>query len=265
MSTLRRLDAELVRRGMARSRDAARELVESGSVLVKGTRAEKAARQVSTADPIVLTNQETTGWVSRGSGKLIGALDVFSGVRISDRVCLDAGASTGGFTAVLLERGARLVYAVDVGYGQLAWRLQQDPRVDIRDRFNVRNLAADDLPDVPELIVADLSFISLRTVLPALRRSSALSADFVLMVKPQFEVGRGALGKNGVVRDPALRADAVRSVAQTALDLGLGCAGVAASPLPGPSGNVEFFLWLHEDAPPMVEDDLQAAITLGPD
>jgi len=265
VANLRRLDAELVRRGLARSRDAARELIESGSVLVKGAAAQKPARQVSTADPIIVTDEQTPDWVSRGSGKLIGALDAFPSIQIVDRVCLDAGASTGGFTAILLDRGARLVYAVDVGYGQLAWRLQQDSRVDVRDRFNVRNLMPEDLDELPDLVVADLSFISLRTVLPALRRSSTPSADLLLMVKPQFEVGRDALGKNGVVRDPELRAEAVIAVANTALDLGLGCAGVAASPLPGPSGNVEFFLWLHADAPPIVEDDVQAAITNGPD
>ncbi len=261
MPDLRRLDAELVRRGLARSRDSARELIESGSVLVKGTKSEKPARQVSTADPIVVTDQQSTDWVSRGSGKLLGALEAFPQIEITDRVCLDAGASTGGFTAILLDRGARLVYAVDVGYGQLAWRLQQDPRVDVRDRFNVRNLRPEDLAELPTLVVADLSFISLRTVLPALRRSSAPTADLLLMVKPQFEVGRAAVGKSGVVRDPELRADAVRSVAESALALGLGCAGIAASPLPGPSGNVEFFLWLHVDAPPMVEDDLTVAIS----
>jgi len=265
VSNLRRLDAELVRRKLARSRDAARELIESGSVLVNGVAAHKPARQVSTADPIIVTDVQTPDWVSRGSGKLIGALEAFPSIDIAGRVCLDAGASTGGFTAILLDRGARLVYAVDVGYGQLAWRLQQDSRVDVRDRFNVRNLTAEDLGERPDLVVADLSFISLRTVLPALRRSATSDADLVLMVKPQFEVGRSLLGKNGVVRDPELRASAVSSVASTALDLGLGCGGIAASPLPGPSGNVEFFLWLHADAPPMVEDDLQAAIANGPD
>ncbi len=236
---LRRLDAELVRRKLARSRDVARELIENGSVLVDGVASLKPARQVSMSVPIVVEVDQRADWVSRGSGKLLGALDVFDQIDVGGRVCLDAGASTGGFTAVLLERGARLVYAVDVGYGQLAWRLQQDQRVVVRDRFNVRNLQPADLAEVPDLVVADLSFISLKTVLPALRRSVAGSADFVLMVKPQFEVGKSALGKNGVVKDPDLRAQAVLGVAATAQELGLGCAGIAASPLPGPSGNVE--------------------------
>ena len=155
--------------------------------------------------------------------------------------------------------------AVDVGYGLLAWRLRTDERVTVMDRTNVRALQASDLPGpAPDLVVADLSFISLGIVLPALRRSSAPGADFVLMVKPQFEVGRDRLGSGGVVREPELRAEAVRGVAASAGDLGLGVQAVTASPLPGPSGNVEYFLWLRADAPPLDQADLDRAISEGP-
>lgn len=261
---LRRLDAELVKRGLARSRETARELIESGAVEVSGIVASKPASQVSGTDSIRVSEQESNGWVSRGSGKLLGALAAFPEIPIADLVCLDAGASTGGFTAVLLERGAAKVYAVDVGYGQLAWSLQTDDRVVVMDRFNVRNLVPSDLAEPPQLIVSDLSFISLRTVLPALASVAGEGAEMLLMVKPQFEVGKERLGRGGVVRSPQLRAEAVSKVAETALGLGFGCAGVAASPLPGPSGNVEYFLWLRRDCPPMGEDDLDRAIADGP-
>lgn len=261
---LRRLDAELVRRGLARSRETAKTLIESGDVEVRGIAVTKVNRQVAPDDPIKVADRAANNWVSRGSGKLIGALDAFPEIGIEGRVCLDAGASTGGFTAVLLERGAATVYAIDVGYGQLAWVLQQDPRVVVMDRFNVRKLEPADLLHPPELVVADLSFISLRTVLPALVGAASPHADFVLMVKPQFEVGRDLLGKNGVVRDPVLRAQAVVAVGRSAESLGLGCAGVCASPVPGPSGNVEYFVWLRRDSPSIREDDVERAIAEGP-
>ena len=184
------------------------------------------------------------------------------------RSALDAGASTGGFTDVLLRRGAVRVVCVDVGYGQLAWSMRTDPRVVVLDRTNVRDLAVDDPEMVGEpvdVVVADLSFISLRLVLPALVRVSKPDADLVLMVKPQFEVGRDALGPGGVVRDPEQRASTVAEVARVARDeLSLGTAGVTASPLPGPAGNVEYFLWLRQDAPPLDLEDLWAAVQAGP-
>jgi 23S rRNA (cytidine1920-2'-O)/16S rRNA (cytidine1409-2'-O)-methyltransferase len=240
----RRLDAELVRRHLARSRDHARELIETGSVRVRGTVATKAATQVGEADPIVVAEGEASdGYVSRGAHKLIGALEAFPSVVVRGRDCLDAGASTGGFTQVLLERGAARVLAVDVGYGQLAWPVRTDPRVSVMERTNVRSLAPADVPWPAELIVADLSFIPLELVLPALASVATADADLVLMVKPQFEVGRAAVG-DGVVRDPALRRSSVQGVADAAIAQGLLVLGVAASPLPGPSGNVEYFLWL---------------------
>ena len=239
----RRLDAELVRRHLARSREHARELIESGAVSVRGTVAAKPATQVDLADPIVVSDVATDEhYVSRGAHKLLGALAAFP-VEVAGRDCLDAGASTGGFSQVLLEAGAARVLAVDVGYGQLAWPVRTDPRVVVRERTNVRGLRAEDVPFAPTLVVADLSFIPLELVLPALAAVSAPDVDMLLMVKPQFEVGRAAIG-DGVVRDPALRRGAVRGVALAARDLGLAVRGVTASPLPGPSGNVEYFLWL---------------------
>jgi 23S rRNA (cytidine1920-2'-O)/16S rRNA (cytidine1409-2'-O)-methyltransferase len=265
----RRLDAELVRRGLARSREQAVELIAAGRVTVGGQAAGKAATQVETSAAIVVAGRrdEDAEYVSRGGHKLAGALAAFGplGLAVEGRRCLDAGASTGGFTDVLLRAGARQVVAVDVGYGQLAWRLQTDPRVVVVDRTNIRDLTLEHIGgEAVELIVGDLSFISLTLVLPALVRCAAPAADLALMVKPQFEVGRERLGSGGVVRDPALHADAVRTVAASALGLGLGVLGVTASPLPGPSGNVEYFVWLRAGAAPLDEEQLKRAIAEGP-
>ena len=268
MARRARLDAELVRRGLARSREHAQELVTSGQVLVGGARATKSATQVELGTAILVTSVSSEpDYASRGAHKLRGALDAFGpqGLVVQGRYCLDAGASTGGFTDVLLRSGAVHVAAVDVGYGQLVWRLQQDDRVSVVDRTNVRELMPEQVPGPPPgLVVADLSFISLGLVLAALRRCADPVADFVLMVKPQFEVGRERLGAGGVVRDPALRSEAVRTIAERALGLGLGVAGVTASPLPGPSGNVEYFLWLRAGAPALDPVELQRAIEEGP-
>lgn len=263
----RRLDAELVRRGLAESRERARELVASGAVTVGGAVADKPSRQVDPADPIAVRASGPT-WASRGADKLAGALEHFARRGLASprgRRCLDAGASTGGFTDVLLAAGAEGVIAVDVGYGQLRWRLQQDPRVVVRDRTNVRHLRLDDLPWQPDLIVADLSFISLTTVVPALARCITAGGDMVLMVKPQFEVGREQIARSGVVRDRHLRAEAVSRVCGAAAELGWGTAGVTASRLPGPSGNVEYFVWLRRDAPGVTDDEIRTAIAEGPD
>jgi 23S rRNA (cytidine1920-2'-O)/16S rRNA (cytidine1409-2'-O)-methyltransferase len=264
----RRLDAELVRRGLARSRDHAAELVTAGRVRVGGTVAAKPASQVEPAAPIVVAESDAgPDYVSRGGHKLAGALARFGpdGLRVAGRRCLDAGASTGGFTDVLLRADAAGVVAVDVGYGQLAWSLRTDDRVTVLDRTNVRELTPEQLPEGPvDLVVGDLSFISLRLVLPALSRCTRRDGDLVLMVKPQFEVGRERLGAGGVVRDAALRAEMVLEVAQAAAALGLGCAGVVASPLPGPSGNVEYFLWLRAGAPAVRSDDVRRAVEEGP-
>jgi len=265
---LARLDAELVRRGLARSREHARSLIEAGRVTVDGTTAGKPATQVATSAALVVRADENDpGYVSRGGHKLAGALAVFvpRGLRVAGRPALDAGASTGGFTDVLLRNGASHVTAVDVGYGQLAWSLRSDERVTVMDRTNVRDLTPDLLAGpVPELVTGDLSFIPLGLVLPALVSCAAPGADFVLMVKPQFEVGRERLGSGGVVRKPELRAEAIRTVAERAASLGLGTKGVTASPLPGPSGNVEYFLWLRAGAPPLDPADADRAVTEGP-
>ena len=202
-------------------------------------------------------------YVSRGGHKLAGALDAFGYDPAGKRV-LDAGASTGGFTDVLLQRGAAHVVAVDVGYGQLAWSLQTDARVTVLDRTNVRALEPEQVGDPVDLVVADLSFIPLGLVLPALVRCAGGHADLLPMVKPQFEVGRDRLPSGGVVRDPALRAEAVRHVAAQAEGLGLGVRAITASPLPGPSGNVEYFLWLTAGAPPLDPQALLAAVRAGP-
>jgi 23S rRNA (cytidine1920-2'-O)/16S rRNA (cytidine1409-2'-O)-methyltransferase len=268
MARLRRLDAELVRRGLARSRSQAGELVAAGRVDVGGATATKPATQVDPAAAIVVRpgTHDSPDYVSRGGHKLAGALDVFAaaGLTVEGRRCLDAGASTGGFTDVLLRRGAAEVIAVDVGYGQLAWSLRQDPRVRVVDRTNVRDLTPQIVGEPVDLVVADLSFISLRLVLEPLRAVTRPDGDLVLMVKPQFEVGRERLGSGGVVRDAAARADAVRVVASAAYQIGLGCRGITASPLPGPSGNVEYFLWLSDRAPPLADTALSRAVAEGP-
>jgi 23S rRNA (cytidine1920-2'-O)/16S rRNA (cytidine1409-2'-O)-methyltransferase len=261
----RRLDAELVRRGLARSREHATDLVASGRVSVVGRPTVKPATAVETSVGISVSPDPTDDYVSRGAHKLAGALDAFAPrLSVAGRLCLDAGASTGGFTDVLLRRGAASVAAVDVGYGQLDWRLQGDERVTVHDRTNARSLTPDDIGGEVDLTVADLSFISLRLVLPALSACTRRDGDMVVMVKPQFEVGRENLTSGGVVREPALRAAAVRSVADEALTLGWGVAGVTASPLPGPSGNVEYFGWLRHDAAPLTSGDLQRALDEGP-
>ena len=265
--TRRRLDAELVRRRLARSREDARALIEAGRVRVAGVVATKAATQVDDAVAVVVRpGPDGEGYVSRGAHKLIGALDRFEpdGLSVPGRLALDAGASTGGFTEVLLRRGADRVVAVDVGYGQLSWRLRSDPRVVVLERTNVRDLSGRDLPFPPDLVVADLSFISLTLVLPPLAAVTTADADLVLMVKPQFEVGRDLVGPGGVVRDPALRVGAVRRIVASAAQLGLGGLGVVASPLPGPSGNVEYFVWLRRGAPLMGSGAIERAVEEGP-
>ena len=258
-----RLDAELVRRGLARSRDHAADLIESRSVLVIGIPASKPATQVDAETSITIQGNRDD-FVSRGGHKLAGALDAFPAIQVSGKRALDAGASTGGFTDVLLKRDAANVVAVDVGYGQLAWELRNDPRVIILDRTNVRHLTIEQVGEPVDLVVADLSFISLTLVLPALVAVSRTTADFLVMVKPQFEVGREKLGAGGVVRDGGLRKSAVLEVADCAYDMGLGCEGVVASSLPGPSGNVEYFLWLKRGAQELSENALDAAISEGP-
>jgi 23S rRNA (cytidine1920-2'-O)/16S rRNA (cytidine1409-2'-O)-methyltransferase len=259
-----RLDAELVRRGLARSREHAVTLIAEGRVAVSGRAATKPATGVEPGTPVVVrTDPDQPSWVSRGAHKLMGALDALP-VTVEGRRALDAGASTGGFTDVLLRRGATEVVAVDVGYGELAWSLRTDDRVRVLERTNVRTLTPEAIDGPVDLVVADLSFISLRLVLPALTQCARDDADLLLMVKPQFEVGRERLGAGGVVRKPEHRVQAVLDVARAAEAIGWGTAGVVAGPLPGPAGNVEFFVWLRRDAGPPQEDDVRRAVQEGP-
>lgn len=219
-------------------------MIGAGKVSIDGMPAIKPSTAVAVTTALAVADDAGRSWVSRGAHKLIGALDAFA-ISVEGRRCLDAGASTGGFTEVLLDRGAREVVAADVGYGQLAWPLRSDPRVVVVERTNVRDLAPTVIGGPVDLIVADLSFISLSTVLPALIGCACPDADIVPMVKPQFEVGKGLVGPGGVVQDPQLRAESVLAVARRAGELNWRTLGVTASSLPGPSGNVEYFLWLR--------------------
>lgn len=258
-----RLDAELVRRGLARSREHASELITDKRVKVSGAMATKPATGVTTDVAIVVSDDpDRPDYVSRGGHKLAGALAVFepAGLVVEGRRCLDAGASTGGFTDVLLRRGAAQVVAVDVGYGQLAWKLRQDERVVVFDRMNVRELTPESIGGVVDLVVGDLSFISLELVLDALLRVTAPQGDLALMVKPQFEVGKDRVGRGGVVRDLGLRAEAVIGVAEGAGRRGWGARMVTVSPLPGPAGNVEFFLWLRGGDATIGGDDIRSVV-----
>jgi len=258
--TRRRLDAELVRRGLAVSRAAAKEAVEAGNVRVAGSVAARPATMVTSDVAIDVVGDDVRPYVSRAGGKLAAALDRF-GIDPSGLRCLDAGASTGGFTDALLQRGASHVIAVDVGYGQLAWSVRTDARVTVLERTNVRDLTSDALPFAPELVVADLSFISLTLVLPVLADVAAPDATFMVLVKPQFEAGRGEVGSGGVVRDPSVWSRAIGDVIGAGAGLGLGAHAVMASPLPGPAGNIEFVLQLGPG--PRAGADVAAAVSEG--
>lgn len=268
-----RLDAELVRRGLARSREHAASLIGAGNVTLRGMTAHKPATGVEPSAAIVVREHADPGWASRGAHKLRGALDAFAlnGLRVAGKRCLDAGASTGGFTDVLLRAGAAVVVAADVGRGLLDWRLRTDQRVVVLDRTNVRTLTPDLLGGRVEVVVADLSFISLRLVLPALAACTLPGADLLPMIKPQFEVGKERVGSGGLVRDPELRAQVIREVLVEASRLGFDTRGIVASTLPGPSGNVEYFAWLrgHEpDSDPSqtidIDQWIHAAVREGP-
>ncbi|HQR45796.1 MAG TPA: TlyA family RNA methyltransferase [Thermoanaerobaculia bacterium] len=233
-----RLDRLLVERGLAESRTRAEALILAGRVTVRGLTAVKPGTPVPAGAELSVTGPEHP-WVSRGGVKLAAALDHF-GVDPSGKVCLDVGASTGGFTDVLLSRGARTVYAVDVGYGQLHARLRSDPRVVLLEKVNARYLSTAEVPAPVELLVADVSFISLTMILPAAVPLLAPGAAAVLLVKPQFESERGEVGKGGIVRDPAVRERAVARVAFAAAALGLAPLGTIPSPIEGADGNREF-------------------------
>lgn len=235
-----------MRRGLAVSRTEAQRLIAEGDVLVGGIPVTRASSMVTENDAVSVVG-DRPAFVSRGGAKLNDALADLE-VAVEGRTWLDAGASTGGFTDRLLQGGAARVIAADVGYGQLDWKLRNDPRVTVLERTNVRNLKAADLPFAPDGVVADLSFISLVTVLPSLVAVASPGADFVLLVKPQFEVGKARVGKGGVVRDPQLWREALGGVIEAAAAVELGLAGATPSRHPGPAGNREFFVHLRAGA-----------------
>jgi 23S rRNA (cytidine1920-2'-O)/16S rRNA (cytidine1409-2'-O)-methyltransferase len=259
----RRLDVEMVRRGIAPSRTEAAMAIRSGVVTVAGRPAAKPGTLVHTKEPIALSGPARR-FVSRGGEKLQGALDRF-GIDVHGAMALDAGCSTGGFTDCMIQGGAAHVVGVDVGYGQLDWKLREDPRVTTLERTNVRDLEPDRLPYRPDVVTADLSFISLRLVLPALVRCSAPAARFVLLVKPQFEADREHVGEGGVVTDHGVWRTVLTDVATACETSGLSPTGVMASPLLGPAGNAEFVLFAVRDGvgakgfPSMVEDAVDEA------
>ena len=257
----RRLDAELVRRGLAGSRAEAEEAVRAGQVIVGGAPATKTTTLVG-ADEALAVRGPARPYVSRGGAKLAAGLDAFA-IDPSGRDCLDSGASTGGFTDCLLQRGARHVVAVDVGYGQLAWELRTDPRVTVLERTNVRDLADVSLPYRPSLVTADLSFISLRTVIGSLVNAAERGADLVLLVKPQFEAGRDEVGVGGVVADPSVWRRAIDDVADAAVRAGAAAAAVICSPITGPAGNVEFLLHARGGGPAIPYDVDRAIAAAG--
>ncbi|MGI8623178.1 MAG: TlyA family RNA methyltransferase [Solirubrobacteraceae bacterium] len=254
-----RLDSLLADRGLFDSRSRAAAAVLAGDVLLGPgrRRADKPGQLVP--EDLPLDVAQAPPFVSRGGVKLANALDAL-GVPVRGRRALDVGASTGGFTDCLLQRGAGHVAAVDVAYGELHWTLREDPRVTVLERVNARGLTREDLPYAPDLVVADVSFISLAKVLPAVLGCLAAAFDALVMVKPQFEVGRGRIGKGGVVLDPALRREVLGDVARTARGLGAAVMGFAASGLPGPKGNRETFAWLAEAGRAGAVEDLAAAV-----
>ena len=274
MARKRRLDLHLLTLGLASSRQQAQRLIRAGKVRdVHGQRLEKPGQEV--AEESLVQVEQPPRFVSRGGDKLLGALQVFP-VEVNGRVCLDGGISTGGFTDCLLQHGASRVYGIDVGYGQTAWSLRTDERVVLRERTNLRRLTAEELygeaDQRPTLAVADVSFISLSLVLPALRGLMiteglhAKHCEAIVLVKPQFEVGRQRVGKGGVVRDPAAHIDAVTDVIEAAQPLGWKPSGLVASPLTGPAGNHEYLLWLtsgidQEVDAPMIEKVVSATLS----
>ncbi len=254
-----RLDTLLAQRGVYATRSRAAASVLAGEVRLgeDRRRAEKPGQLVT--DDVAVHVDDAPEFVSRGGRKLANALDA-TGVEVAGRQALDVGASTGGFTDCLLQRGAAHVVALDVAYGELHWRLRNDPRVSVRERVNARDLEPASLPYAPDLIVMDVSFISAAKVLPAVLSCAAPRFDALVLVKPQFEAGREHVGKGGVVRDPAARRDAVVAVARAARRLGASVLGFAPSGLPGPKGNLETFAWLAEDGRAGAVDDLEAAV-----
>ena len=244
MSDKKRVDVALVERGLAQSREKAQALVMSGVVYIGENKVDKASAQLMPEDELIV-RQTGTGYVSRGALKLEKGLAVF-GVEAKDRVAMDLGASTGGFTDVLLQNGAAHVYAIDVGYGQLDLKLRNDPRVTVMERTNARYLTADDLPLRSTLGVMDVSFISITKILPAAAAIMGENGEFISLIKPQFEAGREKVGKKGVVREAATHREVLRAACGFARESGFSCAGLDFSPIKGPEGNIEFLLHVEK-------------------
>jgi 23S rRNA (cytidine1920-2'-O)/16S rRNA (cytidine1409-2'-O)-methyltransferase len=242
--TKERLDKLVLERGLAPSREKAKALIMAGQVVVDDHLADKAGLMVSIEAEIRLKG-EPLPYVSRGGLKLAQGLDLF-GIQVDGLTAIDVGASTGGFTDCLLQRGARLVFAVDVGYGQLAWKLREDPRVVSLEKTNIRHLEPGTLPEIPDLAVIDASFISLDKVLPPTLRLIKEDGTIVALIKPQFEVGRGQVGKGGVVRDEKKHAEVIETITALAEGLGLQVLAVCDSPILGPAGNKEFLIHLKK-------------------
>ncbi|MBR6653456.1 MAG: TlyA family RNA methyltransferase [Oscillospiraceae bacterium] len=240
-----RLDVLLVQRGLSSSRERAKADIMSGLVYVAGQRVDKAGTSVPEDSEIELRGS-SLAFVSRGGLKLEKALDTF-GVTPNGKICVDCGASTGGFTDCMLKRGAEKVYAIDVGYGQLAWSLRSDERVVVMERTNIRYVTHEQVPDDIQLAVIDVSFISLRIVLPAVKALLAPDGEIVCLIKPQFEAGKEKVGKKGVVRDISVHKEVLRDFVTNAEALGFGVKGITFSPIKGPEGNIEYLGWLQQD------------------
>ncbi|NLC53642.1 MAG: TlyA family RNA methyltransferase [Firmicutes bacterium] len=252
-----RIDVLLVEKGLAESRSKAQALIMAGQVRVDGKMVDKPGSRVPTAATVAV--DAGLPYVSRGGFKLRRALDIFP-VTVAGRICLDAGASTGGFTDCLLQEGAKLVIAVDVGYGQLAWKLRQDPRVVVMEKTNVRYLAPEQLPARPSLLTADLSFISIAKVLSVFTTLLTADGEIITLVKPQFEAGRTQVGKKGVVRSPAVHVEVLQQVLLLGPEADLGCLGLTYSPVLGPEGNIEFLVYWKKGAPDRPGLDPEAVV-----
>lgn len=253
-----RLDQLVFDKGLAESRERAKAYIMAGSVYVNGQKETKPGTAVA-GDAAVEMRGETLPYVSRGGWKLEKALRVFP-IDVSSSVCIDCGASTGGFTDVLLKNGAAKVYAVDVGYGQLAWSLRTDPRVVCMERTNIRYVTHEQIPEEMDVAVADLSFISLRLVLGAVCALLKPGGEMVCLVKPQFEAGKDKVGKKGVVRDPAVHADVLCEFLRYAPECGFGVRGLDFSPIRGPEGNIEYLAWLKKGADSIPKPDIEALV-----
>ena len=253
-----RLDQLVFEKGYAPSREKARALIMSGCVFLDGQRADKPGQQVSPdADPEVRSHE--LPFVSRGGYKLDKAIRVF-GIEPTGKTCIDCGASTGGFTDVLLQHGAAKVYAVDVGYGQLAWKLREDPRVICLERTNLRYVTEEQIPEKLDLAVCDVSFISLRLVMPAVAKLLKPGAEIMCLIKPQFEAGRELVGKKGVVRDSAVHEQVIRGILDFMPTIGFSVCALDYSPITGPEGNIEFLLYMKNTLQDSAEVDIAALV-----